>query len=493
MTDLIHMKIKDIIKEKKSKNQPVVVELTRYFNCPVCDHVVQTGDHVCPYCGAMFDDIGNIVSNPTVDKIKYFFRRKKAAVIVIAALVASMAGVDAGVDYMTAFSVPDVSGMTAVEAQTTLYNAGFDPDDVSFYCDETLSDSDVEDGEYEVISQSVPAGEKVHSDDGIFLECNDIYKERTEAITACRYEKAEEAIRTAKQYDYTYELTDIAKDNGFEQSYRELSNVEKNNFYVYEIASISDDDRSVIFKVDSKKNIEKEISRLFTGCVDEHVSDAKDIAKSLDFEVECKDYNGSSASANSDRVIIGLEDVDFTDKSVVLKTDTEQHIEDVKIISTLKDKIPYKGLKERYISDTAVGDYDRSEDSDDDYDLGDVETAYYWMSDDGKYDVLKVVCRNGTVRKVGKKYKKVYWKSSLPDFSADKDAYDAEVAARAAARAAKKEKEAAREAEKEAQVWIPRSGSCYHSNEYCSNMKNPTKVSLSTGKSMGYRACSKCY
>ena len=45
----------------------------------------------------------------------------------------------------------------------------------------------------------------------------------------------------------------------------------------------------------------------------------------------------------------------------------------------------------------------------------------------------------------------------------------------------------------ETMVWIPRSGSCYHSSSSCSNMKNPTKVTLSDAKSMGYRPCKKCY
>ncbi len=42
-------------------------------------------------------------------------------------------------------------------------------------------------------------------------------------------------------------------------------------------------------------------------------------------------------------------------------------------------------------------------------------------------------------------------------------------------------------------VWITATGSKYHSTSTCSNMKNPSNVSLSTAKDKGYTACSKCY
>lgn len=45
----------------------------------------------------------------------------------------------------------------------------------------------------------------------------------------------------------------------------------------------------------------------------------------------------------------------------------------------------------------------------------------------------------------------------------------------------------------ESQVWIPRTGSKYHSNPNCSNMKNPSQVSLSQAQSWGYEPCKKCY
>lgn len=41
-------------------------------------------------------------------------------------------------------------------------------------------------------------------------------------------------------------------------------------------------------------------------------------------------------------------------------------------------------------------------------------------------------------------------------------------------------------------VWIPKSGKCYHKKEHCSNMKNPTLVTMQEAIDMGYVPCSKC-
>lgn len=41
-------------------------------------------------------------------------------------------------------------------------------------------------------------------------------------------------------------------------------------------------------------------------------------------------------------------------------------------------------------------------------------------------------------------------------------------------------------------VWIPKSGSKYHSKSTCSNMKNPVQVTLAEAKDGGYGPCKKC-
>lgn len=44
----------------------------------------------------------------------------------------------------------------------------------------------------------------------------------------------------------------------------------------------------------------------------------------------------------------------------------------------------------------------------------------------------------------------------------------------------------------ELMVWIPKSGSKYHSSSTCSNMKNPQEVTLSQAISRGYDPCKRC-
>ena len=42
-------------------------------------------------------------------------------------------------------------------------------------------------------------------------------------------------------------------------------------------------------------------------------------------------------------------------------------------------------------------------------------------------------------------------------------------------------------------VWIPRTGAKYHKKSTCSNMKNPSQVTIEEAKDDGFTACKKCY
>lgn len=63
-----------------------------------------------------------------------------------------------------------------------------------------------------------------------------------------------------------------------------------------------------------------------------------------------------------------------------------------------------------------------------------------------------------------------------------------EAAAQAAAEA-----EAQAEEPQEEMVWIPASGSKYHSNSSCSGMNNPTQVTKSDAEARGYTPCKRCH
>lgn len=71
---------------------------------------------------------------------------------------------------------------------------------------------------------------------------------------------------------------------------------------------------------------------------------------------------------------------------------------------------------------------------------------------------------------------------------------EAQAQRQAAAQASSQSEESSSYTEATAgEVYIPQSGSKYHSNPNCSNMKNPTAVSLSEAQSRGYQPCKKCY
>ena len=74
---------------------------------------------------------------------------------------------------------------------------------------------------------------------------------------------------------------------------------------------------------------------------------------------------------------------------------------------------------------------------------------------------------------------------------AARQAAEEEAARQAAEEAAAQQEEES--ASQEAMVWIPASGSKYHSDPSCSGMNNPTQVPLSTAQARGYEPCKRCY
>lgn len=86
----------------------------------------------------------------------------------------------------------------------------------------------------------------------------------------------------------------------------------------------------------------------------------------------------------------------------------------------LKNKIPYKGMSEKYINSTAAGKADKHEAE---YvksrgkRAGYNSDKYYWYADKAKDVVLTVECRDGKVTDVTKYYESTYWYSDgMPKF-----------------------------------------------------------------------------
>lgn len=79
--------------------------------------------------------------------------------------------------------------------------------------------------------------------------------------------------------------------------------------------------------------------------------------------------------------------------------------------------------------------------------------------------------------------------------AAEQTAAEQAAAEQATQEQAQQEEQASQEQKQpqEQMVWIPQSGSKYHSNPSCSGMNNPTQVTISEAQSMGYEPCKKCY
>lgn len=99
---------------------------------------------------------------------------------------------------------------------------------------------------------------------------------------------------------------------------------------------------------------------------------------------------------------------------------------DAKERAELKNKLPYKGMDIKYISDTLVGQYDKVSDGYD-YEEGKDSSVkrYYWYSDDGKDVVLTVMARYDPnlyeyyVEKTEKVNTDIYWTADgRPNFGA---------------------------------------------------------------------------
>lgn len=77
---------------------------------------------------------------------------------------------------------------------------------------------------------------------------------------------------------------------------------------------------------------------------------------------------------------------------------------------------------------------------------------------------------------------------------AEQEAAEKAAAEQAAAQAQAEQKAAAQTQQPQEQmVWVSQSGSKYHSNSSCSNMKNPTQITISEAQNQGLEPCKKCY
>lgn len=95
--------------------------------------------------------------------------------------------------------------------------------------------------------------------------------------------------------------------------------------------------------------------------------------------------------------------------------------------------------------------------------------------------------------KIAKRKKLGIWKNYKAAFPDSKSSSNKNTAKKTVTKKESNTKKNSSKQTSSSYVWIPRTGSKYHSRSLCSNMKSPSKVKKSEAISRGYTPCSKCY
>lgn len=293
------------------------------FRCPNCGLMVQNGSRTCPYCGTRFDEQGHAETNAFSARMKYFLKRYKTIVAVALAIIILGVGAIVTVNYFTMVDMPDLTGMKASEAKQALLDAGFEERNLYFDCRDgydysTITDFEYE--EYEVIETYPRADKRVHKDDYIMVTCQDNAKERIRELTDSRYKMLSDAISAAKKLGYTYSIIDIGKDEGFEEEYAKMNSTDKARYYVYELADIQGENKTVTIVADTRKNIKAEMARVFSDCFGEKATEAQELAKYMGCDVLYVDANGENVYWSDSLVVTDFVDFDFRYNTITLQT-----------------------------------------------------------------------------------------------------------------------------------------------------------------------------
>ena len=465
-----------------------------YKECPECGALTPLGSTYCKECGALIGKTQFSQINGIYDSIEDKWNNKRWLVIGFLAAIAIFFVSIVGYK-VTAFPLVDVVGKDAGAAVSVLVESGKTKDSISFDCQgQQLTLETVENGEYMVEEQSPPAGAKVHKSTKVTLSCKDLYKERQEAIQKCRYSKLSEAEKTAKQYDYNYKTViseDLMKDDTAEET----------ELYVFEVKNQDDDQKTVTFNLAGKDSIVSWMTEETQKLIGKRISDANSFEDTIRCDVDYVNYEKETVYSFDDDAdsyqIIGFNSFDIDDKKLVIDVDTSKHLQELELISSLKDKIPYKGMSEEYIDDTGAGKH-----TDELYGEVDDSKDYIWKSSDGKYDVLTVTCEDGEVVSVHKDNEEAFWQGDLPDYSVDADAIYAELEriesekeaeAEAKAKKEEEEKQKKEDAEKDAMTVYITTGDRYH-HDWCSKRgsKNLRAVTQGWAIANGYYPCNNC-
>ena len=260
-------------------------------------------------------------------------------------------------------------------------------------------------------------------------------------LKQCGGQSVPEATGTADEWNFRYKLINYNKED-CTKAYDALDDAKKAQWQVLSVKQINKDQSEVSFVVDTKDNIASRERAAIKKCVNQSVIDAQAVLDKYKYSYELVNYDGKdytsnyaaySAKQKKQWVVLAVSDIDTDQKTVTLSMDTKKNI-------VARQKAEAKKKAEAK--------------------------------------------RKAEAKKKARARKRA---------AAKKKAAEEAAAAAAAAAEAEAAAAATRSSGSGTMVWIPRTGSKYHSNPNCSNMKNPSQVTLSQAQSMGYDACKKCY
>lgn len=257
------------------------------------------------------------------------------------------------------------------------------------------------------------------------------FNQASNELRNCEGEDLVDVLDTAEEYDYDYTLVNYDGEDCTD-AYNELEPASQEQWEVVEVNQVNQHDRELSLRVDTKDHIANRETEALNNCVNQSVTDAQMIISECGYSYELQDAAGEDCKANF----------------AALSSEQKTH----------------------WVVTSVVG----------------IDT------------VNKEVCLAADTRENIEAAKRAAEEKAKQEAAAKKAAE--EQAKKEAARKKKAEAAAAAAAAQAPSrsagggtVWIPRTGSKYHSNQYCSNMKNPSQVTEQEAINMGYQPCKKCY
>lgn len=470
--------------------------------CPACDAELIRGAVYCENCGVQVGKSKNMSMNrmrETFDSIPTVLKGVLAVVLVA---LMGMSGVTA-VNKISERTVPLLTDMHLSDAMEEVEYSNIDRDNVILVTEDNQTITYPSKIDYYVIEQNPEEDTVIDKNESVTLTCKPFIDMQKEALSDARLIPVEDAIDVAEDFECEYKL--IAADgSSFNKAYEAMESVDRDKYYVESVNVDALAKGEVEFRVDRDVNIVKKITDGYATLVGQNLSMLKNYDNPWPIDLFLKDYDKETIYiddiTSSEYQIVSIGTVSLDNRTVAINADKIEHI---KFLDSLKSKVPYEGLAKKYLNLTAAGKYTTKEKA------GKGATRYIWKSTDGKYNVLEVVTRNKKVDYVEKKHPEVYWTGALPNFNADKDAYDkraeeerqrAEEARRAAeaAAAARAQQQSSSSSGVssssggDATVYVTNTGKKYHTYgcHYLKSIK--ATMSQSQAKANGYTPCSAC-